>query len=125
MKKKNGGNSLWDLRRTMKTRRVICNSGPASQFTYVNQFIALRTRNVRKHTYPPTAVQHLFWRSRVGFMNSASYAIELGGSFWRGTRASGRYHQQLPPPVLLEWQNCRAASCWFGLRCTTQPVPQR
>src|ERR1700730_12027395 len=62
----------------MKTRRVICTSGPASQFTYVNQFIALRTRNVRKHTYPSTAVQHLFWRSRVGFMNSASYTYCVG-----------------------------------------------
>src|SRR3984893_12946674 len=53
MKKKNGGNSLWDLRRTMKTRRVICNSGPASQFTYVNQFIAFRTRNVSKAYLSP------------------------------------------------------------------------
>src|ERR1700738_5586401 len=109
----------------MKTRRVICNSGPASQFTYVNQFIALRTRNVRKHTYPPTAVQHLFWRSRVGFMNSASYAIELGGSFWCGTRASGRYHQQLPPPVLLEWQNCRGGGLWVWFGRNNQARAQR
>jgi hypothetical protein len=39
---------------------VICKSGPASQFTYINQFIALRTRDARKHTYPSTALQHLF-----------------------------------------------------------------
>src|SRR6266446_2757423 len=71
----------------MKIRRVICKSGPASQFTYVNQFIALRTRNVRKHTYPPTALQHLFWRPSADFMNSPYLIL----THWVGRQALVRH----------------------------------
>jgi hypothetical protein len=61
----------------MKIRRMICNSGPASQFTLINQFIALRPRSARKHTYPPTARQHLFWRPDVDFQLTDTYLQAL------------------------------------------------
>src|ERR1700730_6378902 len=118
MKKKNGGNTLWDLRRTMKTRRVICNSGPASQFTYVNQFIALRTRNVRKHTYPPTALQHLFWAAQCRFYGF-SFPILLSAVFEaaQGHRVAtiSNYHR-------LFCSNDRIARRRIGgLDCAVQP----
>src|SRR4030088_1841589 len=65
----------------MKIRRVICNSGPASQLTYVNQFMALHTRNARKHTYPPTALQHLFCAAHCRFYEFTLPILTYG---WAG-----------------------------------------
>src|ERR1700674_1141427 len=80
MKEKNRGKTLWDLRRTMKIRRVICNSGPASQFTYVNQFIALR--HVTLESIPiPRPLCKLYFAARCRFYEFSFLYLLNGAAF--------------------------------------------